>query len=57
MAHGHPAVVDRDHRLAQDALDHHDPLGEPDMGQLRSAGHHVAHRPHPVGAGAHGRDR
>ena len=30
----HPGVVDRDHRLAQDASDDHDPLGEADVGQL-----------------------
>ena len=43
---GHPVVVDRHHRLADDALDDHDGLGEAHVGELRRAGDQVAHRPH-----------
>ena len=52
MAPGHPGVVDRDGRLAQDPLDGQDPFGESDVGQLRGVDH-VAGGPDPVGRGPH----
>ena len=45
MAHGHPLVVDRDHRLAEDPLDDEHALGEADVGELRRAGDEVADGP------------
>src|SRR5664280_2646863 len=47
-----PLVGDRHHRFAQDALDHHDRLGEADVGQLRR-GDDVAYRPDTVRTGPH----
>src|SRR5579875_2321649 len=51
-APGHAGVVDGDHLVAQDLVDHEHPLGEADVGQLRG-GHHVAAGVHARLAGPH----